>query len=180
MYDIGEATAKLLSIYRHDFLNVLQVVGGLAQLNKQDRLLTYIRKASDEVQQFGRFISCGDPRLALLLYETLLQDCSPDSYLIHVKGSLPLLPEHVLEGAQKTLTLFQKMLQSVNDNTISLTISANDGPAVAVRVICDGQINEIWQPVLDAAAQNGLYGSVDLEKSELLLRLDNPGVGREQ
>ena len=35
--------------YRHDFLNILQVAGGLAQLHKTERLLAFIQQASAEV-----------------------------------------------------------------------------------------------------------------------------------
>jgi hypothetical protein len=179
MYNVSEATDELLRIYRHDFLNVLQVVGGLAQLHKTDRLLTYIRKASDEVQQFGRFISCGDPRLALMLYETLLQD-SPGNYLLFIKGNVPLLTEQSLENAQKILAVLQRSLQYLNESTLSITLSAEDVPAVAVRVQCDELAPDFWHKVLEAVAENGLNGSIDKENAELLLCLDNPSIVREQ
>ena len=61
--DLNEAVNKLIQYYRHDFLNILQMVSGLAQLQKTDRLMTYIRKVTDEVQQFGRFIGWVTPVL---------------------------------------------------------------------------------------------------------------------
>jgi len=100
MYALGDAMAELVDIYRHDFLNVLQVVGGLAQLNRTDRLMAYIRSASDEALQFGKLINCGDPRLALLIYKELLQALG-GNYLLDVRGVMPLLPVETLEGLEK-------------------------------------------------------------------------------
>lgn len=179
MYNVNEAMDKLLQIYRHDFLNALQVIGGLAQLHKTDRLMAYIRKASDEVQQFGRLIGCGDPRLALVVYETLLQDTS-GNYLLHVSGTLPLLPEDILKGTKQTLSVVKNSLRMLMESTIAVTITAADASRITVRVICDEDLTEIWLPVTEAAASNGLNGLVSPDKRELLIYLDNHDALREQ
>jgi hypothetical protein len=171
MLTVSEATNELLRLYRHDFLNILQVVGGLAQLNKTDRLLTYIRKASDEVQQFGRLISCGDPRLALILYEVLLQDISTGDYALYVKDTLPLINEEVLDDTQKILQALQSRLRSLGDCTLAVTLTGEVGPSVNIRLLCDEIQDSFWDEILQSAAGTRITAAANAEKSELTLTL---------
>ncbi|MDW7651155.1 MAG: Spo0B domain-containing protein [Bacillota bacterium] len=172
MHNVNEAMEKLVSIYRHDFLNVLQVIGGLAQLNKTDRLLTYIRKASEEVQQFGRLVGCGDPRLAFSLYEILLQDLT-GSYLLQIKGSLPLLDESVLHSTAVLLQDIQKALLSLEDCTLSVTING-EKPELKLQFLSDHDLGSFWPHVQTAAKSSSLHIDLNRDKSELTILLDNP------
>ena len=108
MHSVDDAMLKMLSIYRHEFLNYLQVVAGLAQLNKTERLMAYIRKVSEEVQQFGRLAGCGDPRLALLIYEAFFQGTS-ENLVLQVRGVFPLIDDEVLAALTSMLLEFNKI-----------------------------------------------------------------------
>lgn len=175
MYDVNESMGKLLQLYRHDILNVLQVVGGMAQLNKTDRLMSYIRSASEEVQQFGRFIGCGDPRVALLVYETVLQDRS-GSYLIQVSGSLPLLPHSVLYALEKTLPAVQERLNHLGEYALTIHILGGAEPELRFH-IHDGPITPgMWEPVVERAFSCGLSAHADYTKGEITLILDKCGT----
>ena len=57
----------LMRIQKHDFLNYLQVVSGLLQLDKKDRALSYLRRAVEDIERTGTIMLLGDPELALSL-----------------------------------------------------------------------------------------------------------------
>lgn len=178
MYDVNESMSRLVSIYRHDFLNVLQVVGGLAQLNKTDRLLTYIRKASEEVQQMGRLISCGDPRFALLLYEKLVQDF-PGNCLVRVSGTIPLMANETLEQVNIFLHTIQTELARMEDYTLSLFVQGKE-PALKIYIYVEAEMETFWLRAMNVASNCGLSATVAREKAEITLLLDNSHAGREK
>lgn len=179
MHDVTKAMDELVRIYRHDFLNVLQVVGGLSQLNKTERLMAYIRKASEEVQQFGRFIGCGDPRLALLIYEKLLQDLA-GNYLLHVNGVMPLLHDDALKGLEDVLGVVQARLLHIGEGTVTVTVSGKEVPMLTVRILSENDLPGFWDAVMSAASESGLRAFLNSDKSELSLHLDNEGTAGEQ
>lgn len=66
---------EIMSLQRHDFLNHLQVISGLVQLNKNDRVKEYIKQISMEMEKMSR-ISClrvPDAASALLTGHCLAQ-----------------------------------------------------------------------------------------------------------
>ena len=178
MYNVNESMNRLVSIYRHDFLNILQVVGGLAQLNKTDRLMTYIRKASEEVQQMGRLIGCGDPRFALFLYEQLVQDF-PGNCLLHVSGTIPLMADETLEQVNILLHTIHLELVSMEDYTLSLSIQGKE-PALRINIFAEADMEPFWLRTLNVADNCGLCATVDRKKAEITLLLDNPLTVREK
>ncbi|MCR3922515.1 MAG: Spo0B domain-containing protein [Firmicutes bacterium] len=169
MHDVNEAMEKLLQHYRHDFLNVLQVVGGLAQLQKTDKLLAYIREASEETQQFARFVGCGDARLALAVFDALLQNMDGD-YVLQVEGSIPSLEPSFLDGLACTLAVASNCMQKLQGVTLAVDIEGGTHPTLNLRLL--GEKESIWQPVLLAANQNGLRASIDAKNCEFSLLLD--------
>jgi hypothetical protein len=171
MHGVNESMEKLVGIYRHDFLNVLQVVGGLAQLNKTDRLLTYIRKASEEVQQFGRLIGCGDPRLAFLLYEALLQDRT-GNYIVHVNGTIGLLEEQLLCRLAEFIQALNAELPLLEECTLTLTIH---GPKkqLQLKILNDKNPEPFWVYVQQIADKSGLELTLNRKNIELTIPLDN-------
>jgi sensor histidine kinase regulating citrate/malate metabolism len=48
------AMLELISVQRHDFLNHLQVISGLLQLNKGEKVRDYIREISQEIGRLSR------------------------------------------------------------------------------------------------------------------------------
>ena len=169
MNDVIEAMDKLLEHYRHDFLNVLQVAGGLAQLHKTERLLAYISQASAEVQQFGHFISCGDSRFALIVLENLLQTLN-GHYVLQVKGRMPLLSPDILQALPDTLTAVLDCLPKVNDYTVSLSLKGDEQPQLRLSLLEDLEID--WQQAQAAAERHDLQAGLDKVKGEFLLLLD--------
>ncbi len=57
----------LMSILRHDFLNHLQVISGLVQLNKTDRVKEYIKQVSLEMERLSKISRLVIPEVAEFL-----------------------------------------------------------------------------------------------------------------
>ncbi|NLM52032.1 MAG: hypothetical protein GX197_04335 [Firmicutes bacterium] len=178
-HDLNEAFTKLIQYYRHDILNILQMVSGLAQLQKTDRLMAYIRKATEEVQQFGRFIGCGDARFALLLYDGLLRDLN-GKYILRVDDSLPLLAKDVLVALQRTLTTLKAGLADLHDFTLLVHIQGGQAPALHLQLSPDKPTAELWQTLLVAARENGLTVRLQPADGKFSLFLDKCGAGGEK
>lgn len=175
MLDISEAMEELVDICLHDFLNVLQVVGGLTQLNKLDRVMAYIRNTSEEFQQFGRLINCGDPRLALLIYKELLQPLD-GKYFLDVKGVMPLLPVEMFEGLERTLKILQQQLKQGEEGQVAVKINGIDFPTLTISVFPKKEQLFSWGEVIDVASKNGMMASVG-GGVHLLLNLDKSVTG---
>lgn len=178
MYDLRKAMAELVDIYRHDFLNVLQMISGLAQLNRTDRLMAYIRSASEEALQFGKLINCGDPRLALLIYKELLQSLG-GSYFLDVRGVMPLQSVETLEGLEKTLEILRQQLSEIEQGQVSVRIDEKEYPKIIISVSSVKGQDLFWGAVIAASSENGMIASVR-DGVDLLLNLDNGGAGGEQ
>jgi len=58
---------EFMSVQRHDFLNHLQVISGLVQLNKVDRVREYINQVSLEVERLSRVGHLHVPEVAAAL-----------------------------------------------------------------------------------------------------------------
>ncbi|MFZ5643181.1 MAG: Spo0B domain-containing protein [Bacillota bacterium] len=58
---------EIMSVQRHDFLNHLQVISGLVQLNKIDRVREYINQVSLEVERLSKVGHLVAPEVAAVL-----------------------------------------------------------------------------------------------------------------
>lgn len=56
---------------RHDFMNVLQVVYGYSQMNKNDELESYINKIINQYNIIGEFYRLGDLNFAICMEKVL-------------------------------------------------------------------------------------------------------------
>lgn len=61
------ALLEVIQVQRHDFLNHLQVVSGLLQLNKTERVRDYIKEVCVEYGQFGKIIHLNLPEATAAL-----------------------------------------------------------------------------------------------------------------
>ncbi|MFZ5646770.1 MAG: Spo0B domain-containing protein [Bacillota bacterium] len=58
---------EIMSVQRHDFLNHLQVISGLVQLNKVERVREYISQVSMEVERLSKVGHLNIPEVAAVL-----------------------------------------------------------------------------------------------------------------
>ncbi|RJX22524.1 MAG: hypothetical protein C4570_01225 [Ammonifex sp.] len=61
--DLEEALQLLRAQY-HDFLNCLQVISGMAELGRPEKIRDYVRRAADEFEARGRLAKVGLPAVA--------------------------------------------------------------------------------------------------------------------
>lgn len=62
-----EKILRIIQTQRHDFLNHLQVISGLLQLNKTDRALEYIKQVNMEIAQFSKTAKVNIPEVTVVL-----------------------------------------------------------------------------------------------------------------
>lgn len=58
---------EVIQVQRHDFLNHLQVISGLLQLNKGERVRDYIQQVSKEYERLSRITRIKSPEVKALL-----------------------------------------------------------------------------------------------------------------
>ena len=58
---------EVLRVQRHDFMNHLQIISGMVQLNKSDRVFGYIQELSRVMSEEGKIIALALPEAAAAL-----------------------------------------------------------------------------------------------------------------
>jgi hypothetical protein len=96
--------------------------------------MSYIRKVSEEVQQFGRLAGCGDPRLALLIYEAFFQGTS-ENLVLQVRGVLPLINDEVLAALSPMLMELNTQLSKERLSTLNVSLDAGERPCLRIQII---------------------------------------------
>ncbi len=167
MHSVNDAALKMLSIYRHEFLNYLQVVAGLAQLNKTERLMDYIRKASEEVQQFGRLAECGDSRLALLIHEAFFQGTT-EKLVLQVQGVLPIINEEILVELSSMFIELSSQLNKEMQGTLAISIDAGEKPFISIQFI---EAPDLFNSIVLSAEKSDVI-CYDINKAKNMIKID--------
>ncbi|MBT9172891.1 MAG: hypothetical protein DDT21_01278 [Syntrophomonadaceae bacterium] len=179
MHDQSEAILKLFNLCRHEFINHLQVISGLAQLNKTEKLQSCIRKVSDELHQMGRLASCGDPRLGILIYETFAK--VPENTLsVEFDGTIPVLSQVSLTLTTELLNACQDYLLREKSAPLTILLSGGDNPSVSLRFSPAPGEQPDLASLLKNAAGHGLDRAISNEEGGLTLLLDKQQMISEQ
>jgi hypothetical protein len=173
-----EVMLKVVSAYRHEFLNHLQVVSGMAQLNKTDRLLHYVRKAGEEVNRFGRLAACGDPRLCLLLYELFLHDPEIDA-AIEIRGQMPQLSPATLEAVASKMADFCEKLRQLGPCQLMITLKGDNKPSIEMQIVGDAETGHFWT-ALESHNCDDLFFEIDRHGNKMTLLLDKQQLAEER
>lgn len=171
MHDVSEAIAKLFSLSRHEFINHLQLINGLAQLNKTEKLQSCVRKASEEIQQLGRLANCGDPRLALLIYEIFIR-VPENSLTVECNGAMPLLSPVSLAQATELLDACKEYLLRGESVPLTIMLRGGDAPSVSLRFSSASEKQPEWSCLLENAAVHCFAAALASEGTTLTLLLD--------
>ena len=169
MNDVMEAMDKLVRYYRHDFLNILQVAGGLAQLHKTERLLAFIQQASAEILTIRSFYQLRRQPLCLNSTGKFLQKLT-GNYILQVKGKLPLLSPATLQALPEILTAILSCLPKIKDYTVCLYLEGDKQSQMRLSLLEELTVD--WQQALLAAARHNLQAVWDQENGEYILLLD--------
>ncbi|MCL5981558.1 MAG: Spo0B domain-containing protein [Firmicutes bacterium] len=171
MHDVSESIAKLFNLCRHEIINRLQVISGLAQLNKTEKLQSCIREVSEEVHQLGRLASCGDPRLALLIYEASVM--APENSLsFECNGTMPVLSPASLTLAAELLDACKEYLLRETSVPLTIMLRGGDAPSVSLRFSATCGEQPDLSCFLENAAGCGLAAAMADEGGILTLLLD--------
>lgn len=95
---------------RHDFLNHVQTIHSLAELNKHNELIAYTKELTGEIRQMNDIISIGNPAIAALIRSKISQ---AESYKIAFQCCFNGL--HIEGMGGKTLDI-NRILGNVIDN----------------------------------------------------------------
>jgi len=177
--DVYEASVELISLYRHDFLNRLQVISGLAQLGKTDRMVDFIRKTGEEVQQMVRLLSCGDPRLALLIYDHFWAD--PDiSLSLQVRGKLSQLSNKTVEAMAGLFDTFHQQVKNSGPCEAMVSVKAEDRPSLTLRLFGLQNMDLLFRTLENVHGSAYLNMETDLAENSLTLFLDKVRLPEER
>ncbi|MDQ6418352.1 GHKL domain-containing protein [Paenibacillus sp. LHD-117] len=95
---------------RHDFLNHVQTIHSLAELNKQKELVAYTKELTGEIRSINEYINIGNPAIAALIRSKISQ---AESYRIRFECSFNGLELQGMGG--KTLDM-NRILGNLIDN----------------------------------------------------------------
>jgi len=125
------ALLEVIRVQRHDFLNHLQVISGLVQLNKSDRVRDYIREITGDFERMGRIIHLKSPEATAVFLVAGLRAAERQIELdVRIEGDLA--------GCAVPGAVMERALESV----FALALSALAPPEISdrrLRVYLDGK-----------------------------------------
>lgn len=107
----SDEVVTLLRAHKHDFFNHLQVISGLAQLNKSERIVEYIQTISQSVNQSYEMADIHIPEIAIVLMQKLGEASNKG---IQVETKI----ESNLEGLKGSGVDYAQILFNLLDNAI--------------------------------------------------------------
>lgn len=123
---------EVIQVQRHDFLNHLQVISGLLQLNKGERVRDYIQQVCGEYEKLSKITRLKSPEVkaVLLIASNEAAKCQVDLVLdIQTNMALLAVSGEVVAGAlDRCFKQALKLLAppEVLDRRIRLTISEGE------------------------------------------------------
>ncbi|MCL5781676.1 MAG: Spo0B domain-containing protein [Firmicutes bacterium] len=144
---------EVIQVQRHDFLNHLQVISGLLQLNKGERVRDYINQVCGDYERLSRITRLKSPEVkaVLLIANNEAAKCQVD-FMMDIETNMASLavPGQVVGAAlERCVKQALKFLSppEVIDRRMSLTISEGERkitvklgfPGVPAEVVQDAQ-----------------------------------------
>lgn len=169
----------IIQVQRHDFLNHLQVISGLSQLNKYERVREYIDKVSALMMQVSKTTRIKTPEVAAALLSGFNEAASYEINLeLTVDAGMEYLslPEQVAgEVVEAILRMSMKVLAppEIQDRRLDVFISENEGFYICSLTITGKHpevLASLENDLAAAASQLSLYGG------KLELHADNQGI----
>lgn len=121
-----EETIRLLSLYRHEWMNDIQLLLAYTKLKKYDKLHEFAENMKEKAIKEGTLFKIGDPKLALFLYSSYVERNNMELEL-QMEPELRLdqavaEPQRTGELLIDTVKLFQKAANQYADNKLLLRI----------------------------------------------------------
>lgn len=106
-YQEATKTIDALKSKKHDFVNHLQVISGLIQMNKSDDALDYIKKLSQDLKQVDKIVKIDRPEVAALL-STKLASAEGVQVVLDINSSL----SHLNIASDKIVSILSNLLDN--------------------------------------------------------------------
>ncbi|WP_418792594.1 Spo0B domain-containing protein [Phosphitispora sp. TUW77] len=152
---------EVLRVQRHDFMNHLQVILGLLQLQKYDRAGDYIKEVAADMDQAGVLTRLGIPNIVSVV---LLAQVSAEKQGIHINNNIGTMLENGLQNEMTVAEIIREML----DLAVRLS---QTGPSFA------GSIDfEIIETIGDYVFQVSFCSVQDVAADVLLMNEKSAGV----
>ncbi|MEG6523121.1 Spo0B domain-containing protein [Desulfotomaculum sp. 1211_IL3151] len=169
---------EIIQVQRHDFLNHLQVISGLLQLNKGDRVRDYINQVCQQYENYSKITRIKSPEiLAVLLVGSNEANKSQIDIQYDIQTNLATLnvPGEVVASAlNRCIKQALKFLAppEVNDRKMKLTISEGE-KKITIKLGFSGVPAEV---VKDAQEQMALAEALAAYKSSSKLAVTEKEV----
>ncbi|AGL02635.1 Spo0B domain-containing protein [Desulfoscipio gibsoniae] len=135
---------ELLSVQRHDFLNHLQIISGLLQLNRETEAREYIRTVSRDIVSLSKVVHLQVPEVAAVL---LMAYNRAVSYQIEMAFDVQANLKDCTVPGEELASLLEELLNNIIDYLAP--------PEVAARKISIGimgtEVSYSWQISFSAA-----------------------------
>jgi len=176
--ECSQKMVNLLRLYRHDWLNHLQILLGYASLKKVEKIAEYINNIFQESKQQSLISSFRSPDLAAFLlmlpmeYPNLSVQLDVAEHVVKQEG---LYVEWVLKKLKCFLNLFHQSANEQKDyHQIFLSFVLSEGSLI-LNFEIEGNMESVYQDIIDAGKQfeeEGGVFNVDLyNEKELIMEL---------
>lgn len=177
---------EILSVVRHDYLNHLQVVSGLVQLNKADRVKDYIKQVCSELAVLSKLSHLKNPEISeflLMLY--YIGEKNQINVVYNVDDSIERcsieddLLSYILKEAF-VLSMDYLIAQGYHQKELSVTVEKNSDSCYIKVISCKPDVAEAMEAERKAAELNdrlvpyGGYVDISLTEGKGLLIIKLP------
>lgn len=127
---VNEVT-DLLSHYRHDWMNQLQILHGYASMGKVDKVQEKLQGVIQEAHEESKLMKLQSPHFALwvIQFNTQFKQFRL-TYNIERQHNLASYDQDLMVNSQKVVHIFKEFINPLKLYMVTLTISGQDKPEI--------------------------------------------------
>ncbi|MEO3947135.1 Spo0B domain-containing protein [Gorillibacterium sp. CAU 1737] len=181
-----ERLLRVLSIYRHDWMNHIQVLMGYIRLGKYERLADYVGKINGQVYQESYLAKMGVPELAVYYYEFRSDRHSLElEFELDQEIALNRLPDRGTRAARlirEAVELFARQNPEASGETGSLSLAFDSEEAgLLLDFVYRGTLrtdaHEQMDAILKAYQRDGLQAEQEWSEEGATIAIRLPFSG---
>ena len=160
---VNEVT-NLLSHYRHDWMNQLQVLHGYASMGKMEKVQEKLQDIIQESQEESKLMKLQSPHFALWVIRFNMEyDQFRLTYDIQTQHNLAQYDQTLLVNSQNVMHILNDFVSPLKLYMVTLVVSGQDKPEVTISF--DGEI-EKHQNLLERLEEQPFLKDVQAVESE--------------
>ncbi len=137
---VNEVT-NLLSHYRHDWMNQLQILHGYASMGKMEKVQEKLQGIIQDSQEESKLMKLQSPHFALWVIRFNTQyDQFRLTYSIQSQHNLEQHDQALMQNSQNVMNIFEEFINSLKLYMVTLVVSGQDKPEVTLSV--DGELDK--------------------------------------